>query len=583
MGGGQGLGIIGILASIGNRLGIRSPLTIEGEAVEVDFIIQAGVYLSEHTLEGFGLAPPTDLADSTGAGGRTPSDVWGCLVLSLMASVVVGYSLESSTGSRIYSVAVACPVSKDRLVGKNSALWVDAAESALDASLLRALLEWAQENEWIEVVPGNVTSGLTRIMPTGRLEVFLLLGAAFLGPDDIQRWRDSPRRRTRHRRPAGAVQVSKEVTPSEAAERRAQGEQVTTQRIRGRTYSKTKHKIDITTKTKGVESVEAEMNRLNAWIEKIFARYPATYVADAPSLAWATNTIESLTGEKQVPRDEIVTLAARAFRLTRKFEDSLERGGRLYCSMQQIPARARGSLCFGGESTVELDFVSCQPRMLLQLAGAQAPSDAYTPIVDLLIPDAAGEERARACLRDIVKVAFQASTNARTRPAAVAAVRAEIAKRRASCNEIWPRIERGKGSRPLLVLDPLDQAADAGVMRRLAELLSAERVVTTIEEAYPQLKGLLYNPNNWKYLQALDGRIAACVLATFQLLDRPIVAIHDSFVVCARDEADLRMAMEAAWLAEVGNELRRMRRASLAGIGPVIRSSASRDSNMKTR
>ncbi|MBL8554033.1 MAG: hypothetical protein JNL41_07125 [Phenylobacterium sp.] len=187
-------------------------------------------------------------------------------------------------------------------------------------------------------------------------------------------------------------------------------------------------------------------------------------------------------------------------RLYRVFNNgSWRAGGRFYGGWwMTMPSADRKRLTIDGEPVVELDFKALHPRMAYHLAGW--PLDLEDDPYDL------GGAWAPVD-RGAVKVAF---------------------------NQLLA-VGPGAGIRR-----PADLVLPRG--RSYGDLLAA------LEAKHEAIRPWLRSARALE-LQNLDSRIAAGVLAYFTARGRPVLPVHDSFVVAARDEYKLGETMFLAYRA----------------------------------
>lgn len=194
-------------------------------------------------------------------------------------------------------------------------------------------------------------------------------------------------------------------------------------------------------------------------------------------------------------------IAREQARLYRVFNNgSWTAGGRLYGGWwMTMPSAQRARITIDGEPVVELDFKSLHPRLAYHLAGQPlAPDD--DPY------DLGG--RFAAVDRSVLKVAF---------------------------NQL---LAVGPEAR---IRKPAHTALPRGMAYR--DLLEA------LERKHQPIQSWLRRARALE-LQHLDSQIAAGVLGYFtHSLKRPVLPIHDSFIVAARDEYKLGESMFLAYRA----------------------------------
>jgi hypothetical protein len=186
-------------------------------------------------------------------------------------------------------------------------------------------------------------------------------------------------------------------------------------------------------------------------------------------------------------------------------EERWDRGGRFYGGWWMgLPKRDRGRLLIDGEETVELDFASLHPRLCHQLNGA--PLDPKDDAYDL--PGVSAD------LRDVVKVAFMQLLNAQPAQRSI---------------------------RP-----------PAGAIERLRGRHSYRSLVTALVTKHTRIAGWFYQGVRSLELQAIDAAIAEAVLDYFtNEARRPILPVHDSFIVRRRDQFKLAETMALAYRGQL--------------------------------
>jgi hypothetical protein len=171
---------------------------------------------------------------------------------------------------------------------------------------------------------------------------------------------------------------------------------------------------------------------------------------------------------------------------------SLNRGGRLYSPIQNYKKETRKCLYFDGDPTLEIDYSSFHPHLLYHQDGLQFNGD------DPYIIEGFD--------RDNVKVAFNIMLN-----------RKGSKDNKSAANTI---------------------SAEVGIDTLVAK--SLEQAILSLHS--PIAKH--FNTGVGLKLQRLDSDIAMSVIDHFvNVLKRPIVSIHDSFIVSVRDTESLILLM----------------------------------------
>jgi hypothetical protein len=187
--------------------------------------------------------------------------------------------------------------------------------------------------------------------------------------------------------------------------------------------------------------------------------------------------------------------------LYRVFNDgSWGRGGRFYGGWwQSLPKAVRQTITINGEPTVELDFKALHPRLLYHLAKQPVPAD-----VD---PYAMGEPW-QDVDRGVLKVAF---------------------------NQLLAITGDGTPKKP--------------AKAQLPPGATYKALVNAIEVRHAPVDRW-FRRGRASELQNLDARIAEGVLGYFTVaIGRPVLPVHDSFIVATRDERKLGETMCLAYRA----------------------------------
>lgn len=221
--------------------------------------------------------------------------------------------------------------------------------------------------------------------------------------------------------------------------------------------------------------------------------------------------------------EEFQARGAGSCRLYRIFNDGRwDRGGRFYGGWWQGLSKAdRERLLIDGEETVELDFASLHPRLCYQLNGAPLAAD-DDPYAVPGVPDT---------LRDVVKIAMMQLLNAQPGKARV--------------------------------------KAPPGATARLKGRMSYKALVARLEARHGSISNWFRQGLRGLELQAIDAAIADVVMNYFTVaMKRPILPVHDSFIVARRDERKLAETMALAYQGQLS-------RLVAAPAAPVIRGFSS--------
>ena len=202
--------------------------------------------------------------------------------------------------------------------------------------------------------------------------------------------------------------------------------------------------------------------------------------------------------------------------LTRIFSKaSFNHGGRLFAPIQNYTKQTRKYFYLNGEPTIEIDYSSIHPYMLYHGKGLEFDGDDPYAI--------------EGFDRDAVKVAFNVMLNT-----------------------------KGVG-------------ANKSAAKAISNALSCdEELAETLEAAIQVLHSPIahhFNTGIGLTLQRRDSDIALLVINTFvNELKRPIICVHDSFIVSVRDTESLILAMNDSYTATHKNEEDETKTKNMKGI-----------------
>jgi len=191
--------------------------------------------------------------------------------------------------------------------------------------------------------------------------------------------------------------------------------------------------------------------------------------------------------------------------LTRIFsKGSFDLGGRLFAPIQNYTKQTRKYFYLSGEPTIEIDYSSIHPYMLYHAKGLEFSGDDPYAI--------------EGFDRDAVKVAFNVMLNKE-------AFRADKS-----------------------VAKTIRKVVDC-------DIDTAEALEAAIQDLHSPIAHH-FNTGIGLTLQRRDSDIALLVINTFvNELNRPIICVHDSFIVSVRDTESLILAMNDSYTAVHNNEL----------------------------
>ena len=201
----------------------------------------------------------------------------------------------------------------------------------------------------------------------------------------------------------------------------------------------------------------------------------------------------------------------------RVFNKDMKHGGRFFHSdalkLKNKVSKSRLDITIDGNPVLEIDFRNLHYRIAAVLEGyddSDLPQDVYMEILP--------EELRDSYHREIVKLAVNILFNAKTERSADKAIQEEIEK----------------------VKDKLHPSFHSGKMVRLA-----------VYDATPEFKSCYCREDSFGLaLQNADSWLAQRVIERFIAVNRPILPIHDSFVVDRNDVGLLISAMADSFREE---------------------------------
>jgi hypothetical protein len=215
------------------------------------------------------------------------------------------------------------------------------------------------------------------------------------------------------------------------------------------------------------------------------------------------------------------------------YRGSWELGGRFHGGFwQQLPKSYRQHIRINDQPTVEVDYSGLHPSLAYALQGATPPPDPYA--LDLPSLDLPPELQ-----RKLVKRLALDAINAKDRKSAFKALR--------------------------------DYANSTGLTRALKELDAPvtltdallDDILFAFEEANPAIHGYIGSDSGVE-LMAVDGRITNRLMQAFTARAKPLLTVHDSYIVLYEDEQLLKDEMIKAAMAETGSSSFRMTMESLS-------------------
>lgn len=217
------------------------------------------------------------------------------------------------------------------------------------------------------------------------------------------------------------------------------------------------------------------------------------------------------------------------------FTDDFDHHGRLYTGKyghQSLRKRERETIRFGREASVEVDYRGMHCRMLYHLEGIDYRPDPYA----LWGKATTGPQRLMA------KTLINAAINAASKVKAISACNFKM-----SCYT-EKKAEEGrmirKGGAELVDALTLQKAADETGLKFSQIYTLARQRHLRIERYFASDMGIT--------LMRHDSAIALDILHHFALRCIPCLAVHDSFIVPQRYEADLRRTMMRCYRRRLG-------------------------------
>jgi hypothetical protein len=209
--------------------------------------------------------------------------------------------------------------------------------------------------------------------------------------------------------------------------------------------------------------------------------------------------------------------------LYRVFTDDFRTHGRIYGEHQSHGKRARRSIRFDGQPSIELDYAALHPRMLYHLEGIDYQRDPYQEV--------RGE-------RLLVKQLINTAINAVSKDAAISA-----------CNNAMnPKTEQGQWKTG----KAREDAAQLREAYTLREGTTFKTIYAEAVERHPAIARHFGTDAGIKLLMPLDSKIALRVLYQFAKAGVPCLPLHDSFIVPASQAEELKRVMVSCYVRELG-------------------------------
>ena len=213
---------------------------------------------------------------------------------------------------------------------------------------------------------------------------------------------------------------------------------------------------------------------------------------------------------------------------------SYDLNGRFYGGWwQQCPKDHRPYIQLNGEPTVEVDFSGIHPRILAHQIGIELGDDPYE------LTQLVSDQFDRLTQRKLVKQFVLIAINAVNRNQAYQATRLKFS-----------------------------EGFNISLTKKVFEDLLSGFV-----QAHPQLEPFLFSDQGIRLMNT-DGRIAAEIINEFVQLEKPILTVHDSFIVRVADLALLEAAMSKASQTVLGAALNFERDKKILGFADLPKKSS---------
>jgi hypothetical protein len=205
----------------------------------------------------------------------------------------------------------------------------------------------------------------------------------------------------------------------------------------------------------------------------------------------------------------------------RVFKGDFKSGGRFYCRLQGLSNRrlaergltpSRPHIRINGQPTIEIDYKAQHLALCYHLTGLKAPYDGYR--IEAYAARFGDENTARTAAKQV----FMRLVNTKNKASALNSIRKWLKK-------THPDLE--------------------------SEV--AKWLLDTFEQAHPAIADRFYS-SAWSNLQFIDSTIAESIALSFAADQRPILIVHDSFVVRMQDGSRLHEKMVLEYRRQLGFE-----------------------------
>lgn len=223
----------------------------------------------------------------------------------------------------------------------------------------------------------------------------------------------------------------------------------------------------------------------------------------------------------------------------RKFNDTLELGGRFYGAFQQIPSKDRARLKFDKASTVELDYSVNHLAILYAWQGIQI--------------DYAQAYSLQGYERDTIKAITLRALNIKS----LSHLRTAITLSANPANQDKYKAYKAKRavhdllrSKGLVSKAPYKPKWIDTFITNIPSTTIADDLVASFLERHEAIKEHIGSQDIGLKLQAADSQIMALVLDTLRLENVPALPVHDSIIIKESDQ-DLGLAVMAASFEQI--------------------------------
>ncbi len=227
-------------------------------------------------------------------------------------------------------------------------------------------------------------------------------------------------------------------------------------------------------------------------------------------------------------------------RLHRVFRGGFDKGGRFYCSGYQMMApEVRARLTINNEPVVECDFSNHHIRMLYHREKINAPGDLYSL------------ESYGAKYRPLIKMILLISINASSFDNACRAVPGRIRKR---INKLFQKAEelKSNGNETALSLQAINKIEQELAMFESVNYDDIKGIAMALKGRHEAISSFFFTGEG-NTLQNLDASITEVILLDMAKQKIPCYPEHDSYIVPARYEAELKDAMSKSYFEIMEN------------------------------